>query len=408
MEQQFQLLDKYIIPDTKLVLWISWGPDSMYMFHIVKQYFKFRKLSTKNIIIAHFNHKSRKESDKEELFLKKYFKSYKFETKSYKGKTFNERDFRKARYEFFTDIINKNKPSILLLWHNLTDRIETSFLNMMRWCSLQWLLNMQEFESIKLFWRWFDILRPLLFLPKFEVQKLCDENKIPYFQDPTNLDISYSKRNFVRHNIILPIVDKSNKTNNWEINFFKSWENIYKQLSEKDFKQDINLIPIKSSPYWKSGRWYRADTKIKDIFWLTVLLKKLWIYQNITRNLLDEFYKFISTSTAWYKYLQWVYFFKSHSQLFLIKWKDDFWQKHIEEQKKITKLWEYKIWWFEINISDKGLEWWIIRFPKQWDKYRWKSLSKYLLNKKIPIFWRNFIPVIEKDWKIQKILDIDI
>ncbi|HPG73297.1 MAG TPA: hypothetical protein PLM49_03335, partial [Bacteroidales bacterium] len=49
----------------------------------------------------HFNHKSRKESDKEELFLKKYFKSYNFETKYYKGKTFNERDFRKARYDFF-------------------------------------------------------------------------------------------------------------------------------------------------------------------------------------------------------------------------------------------------------------------------------------------------------------------
>jgi hypothetical protein len=44
--------------------------------------------------------------------------------------------------------------------------------------------------------------------------------------------------------------------------------------------------------------------------------------------------------------------------------------------------------------------WSVLRFPKVWDKFKGKTRNQYCSNQKIPVFWRNFIPVVEKDWKI--------
>ncbi|USN55962.1 MAG: tRNA lysidine(34) synthetase TilS [Candidatus Peribacteria bacterium] len=47
-----------------------------------------------------------------------------------------------------------------------------------------------------------------------------------------------------------------------------------------------------------------------------------------------------------------------------------------------------------------------MRFPKVGDKYGSKSLTKIFLNKKVPLFWRNFIPILEKEGKIVAVLPI--
>ena len=39
------------------------------------------------------------------------------------------------------------------------------------------------------------LLRPLLDLPKIQIEQLCNEHNIPYSIDPTNENTAYSQRN---------------------------------------------------------------------------------------------------------------------------------------------------------------------------------------------------------------------
>jgi hypothetical protein len=41
-----------------------------------------------------------------------------------------------------------------------------------------------------------------------------------------------------------------------------------------------------------------------------------------------------------------------------------------------------------------------LRFAKATDRYHNKSWNQYCITAKIPIFWRNFIPVLVKEGKI--------
>jgi len=46
------------------------------------------------------------------------------------------------------------------------------------------------------------ILRPLINIPKPDIQKKCDLLNIPYFVDETNFDEKISIRNLLRKNVI--------------------------------------------------------------------------------------------------------------------------------------------------------------------------------------------------------------
>jgi len=41
-----------------------------------------------------------------------------------------------------------------------------------------------------------------------------------------------------------------------------------------------------------------------------------------------------------------------------------------------------------------------LRFSKEGDRFQGKQLKKRMINQKIPIFWRNSLPLAEKEGKI--------
>jgi hypothetical protein len=110
--------------------------------------------------------------------------------------------------------------------------------------------------------------------------------------------------------------------------------------------------------------------------------------------MLIDFTDFLWIKNTGYKYINWVYFFKSYGDIFIIKWEVLFWKKNIEEEKKINSIWLYVLWDFNIEINKKEYKNHILRFYKEWDKIYSKSITKYLNNNKIPIFWRKFIPLM--------------
>ena len=62
-------LNKVLESNTKAVVACSGGPDSMCLLNLVLEESKNRNLT---IICAHVNHKMRKESEEEALFVKNY------------------------------------------------------------------------------------------------------------------------------------------------------------------------------------------------------------------------------------------------------------------------------------------------------------------------------------------------
>lgn len=402
MERQnyyFDIFDKYIHCDMSLVLWISWWPDSMFMFYILEKYLIQIGFDLQKLHIAHFNHNFRRESFDEFIILQNTFSKYKFHSQTFQWDSFTESNLRKARHKFFSEILDWiNWDKVLLLWHNLTDRIETTFLNMLRWSSKQWLLNMRMFETAKNYY----IFRPLLDTPKDIIIQECYNNWIEYFIDKTNFDSKVSLRNKLRNGPINDLIKLWNKNKDWNNKFFDSFRNFYNLIdSWNDSRIDLQNLILDEN--WKADYWYKLLSPLDSIQTLVNLLKKLELYNNISKNNLEEIYNYLIKSNDWYKYFNGVYFFKSHGNIYIIKWPLLFWQKRFADIKKIIKIWYISIRNYNISIDKEEYLGWELGFFNSFDPIiRWK-LKKVFINKKIPIFNRMFTLVIVKENKILKI-----
>lgn len=96
---------------------------------------------------------------------------------------------RNARYKFMTDFCHNNNISILLTAHQADDQIETFLMNLGRGSGLYGLAAMRRVT-----WRdGIKIVRPLLYVPRAELKKYCDDNGIKYFMDEMNSDPHYTR-----------------------------------------------------------------------------------------------------------------------------------------------------------------------------------------------------------------------
>lgn len=190
-----------IYEDDKVVLACSYGPDSMALLDILI------KLNF-DVIVAHVNHKLRKESDKECEDLAKYCKERNiiFETTTIdtypKGNT--EAYARTFRYNYFKEIMARYNAKYLFTAHHGDDLIETVLMRISRGASLSGYAGFRlitEQENYK-------IARPLIYLTKEEILNYNKENNIPYAIDETNNTDDYT-RNKYRHKI-LPLLKEIN------------------------------------------------------------------------------------------------------------------------------------------------------------------------------------------------------
>ncbi len=396
-EKIFNFLDAFIKDNTLLYLWISGWPDSMFLFHLIKDFIEEKKIKKNNIKILFYDHSIRKETKEEKTFLLSYFKWYDFIIWENKTNLKQENQLRKLRYDFFKKNINS---WYLLLWHNLTDRIETTLLNMCRWASKKWILNMNFYKKTKDF----NILRPLIDLPKYKIQKLCDFFNIPYFIDYTNFSDNFSKRNFIRNNIINNLESISNKNENWDIMFYESLKNLY-SIEESNCNFEIYSLSLPNIEW--IYKWYYLYNNILDLNDFIYILDYLGIYKNTSQAMLYDFFNFFTKKDSWYKYLNWFYFFLNYWKIYIINAEKFFWNKKLYNTILIKETWKYNFFWYDLSINKYDL-WGFLRFPKDSDRYKGKSLNKYFINNKIPFFIRKFTPVLEKNWEIKKIFKINI
>ena len=186
----------YFKDHSRVVLALSGGLDSMFLFHLLSTYQEELGIE---LFLAHVNHKQRPESDDEEIELRKLAEQVgvPIYVANFSG-AFTESRARQFRYEFFRDVMRETSSTALVTAHHAADQTETIFMRLIRGVRLQHLSAIKERQM-------FDkgeLIRPLLSFYK------RDFSEVEHFEDRTNKENHYF-RNRVR-NIYLPQLEKEN------------------------------------------------------------------------------------------------------------------------------------------------------------------------------------------------------
>jgi len=186
----------YFKDHSRVVLALSGGLDSMFLFHLLSTYQEELRIE---LFLAHVNHKQRLESDNEEYELRKLAEQVgvPIYVAHFTG-DFSEANARQFRYDFFREVMEKTSSTALVTAHHADDQAETIFMRLIRGVRLQHLSAIKERQT-------FDkgeLIRPLLSFYK------RDFPEVEHFEDRTNKENHYF-RNRVR-NIYLPQLEKEN------------------------------------------------------------------------------------------------------------------------------------------------------------------------------------------------------
>ncbi|HNT42333.1 MAG TPA: tRNA lysidine(34) synthetase TilS, partial [Tenuifilaceae bacterium] len=186
-----------------ILLGVSGGIDSMVMLHLFqKTGFKFA--------VAHCNFGLRgEESDGDEEFTRTYcrekgvvFHTTKFSTVQYAtDKSVSiQVAARELRYDYFNELCREHGYNKIAIAHNMNDSAETVLLNLIRGAGIRGLTGIRPVHG--------NIIRPLLFATRPEIENYSKQLGISYREDSSNATLKY-KRNFIRHRVI-PLLQELN------------------------------------------------------------------------------------------------------------------------------------------------------------------------------------------------------
>ena len=182
--------------ECNFVLAISGGVDCMVLANLFL-------INNLNFSIAHCNFQLRgKESDDDELFINKWcsekdIKLYnkKFSTEDYckNNKLTIQLGARELRYEWFRELVDKEKHDFIVTAHHIDDQLETFIINSIRGTGIDGLVGIPDKIN--------KIIRPLLMSSKDQIIEYSKVNKINYREDSSNDKEDYL-RNKIRHSVI--------------------------------------------------------------------------------------------------------------------------------------------------------------------------------------------------------------
>jgi tRNA(Ile)-lysidine synthase len=230
-------------PKDKLLLAVSGGVDSIVLCELCKQ-------AGYVFIIAHCNFQLRgEESERDEKFVKELAAKYKvdffsktFDTKAVatQQKKSIEETARYLRYEWFEELRTQKKCDRIVTAHHADDNIETIAMKFFRGTGLKGLTGIKSKNG--------NIVRPLLFARKNELEDFGLLQELKFVQDHTNFENDHT-RNFFRNKLI-PLFRSAypgvelNLLNN--IERFTEIEKLYR-LSVGDIKK--KLVKLKGKEW---------------------------------------------------------------------------------------------------------------------------------------------------------------
>src|SRR6185312_6787855 len=183
-------------PADRILATVSGGKDSVLMAHLLKA-------SGYQFGIAHCNFQLRSnEADADQAFVKSLadelsvsFHTINFDTAGHAAekKISIQMSARELRYQWFGQISQQSGYDVIALAHHQNDAIETILLNLTRGTGIAGMHGILPKNG--------NLVRPLLFLDRDEIDSIIRENDITYREDSSNSSVKYA-RNKIRLEII--------------------------------------------------------------------------------------------------------------------------------------------------------------------------------------------------------------
>lgn len=176
----------------------------MTLLHILQ---KLKEKYNLKIYVAHINHMIRENAKIDEQYVENYCKENNIQcfikkadvvAKAEKDKNGVEEAGREVRYNFFEEVLKNTNSNKIAIAHNLNDNAETVIMNLLRGTGLAGLKGIEPKRG--------KYIRPLIEIPREEIEEYCIQNKIKPRHDESNDDTRYT-RNKIR-NIVIPYIKK--------------------------------------------------------------------------------------------------------------------------------------------------------------------------------------------------------
>lgn len=180
---------------------------------------------------------------------------------------------RDLRYEEFRSLKTEVNADRIAIAHNADDNIETLLLNLFRGSGVTGLRAMVPDNG--------EIIRPLLEIPRIEIEEYVTAKKERYIVDSSNLSSDY-RRNFLRNEII-PMLETR-------------WKGVRKAISSSivNLRSEANVLK------WAGREWLR-EANFLPLQTISDSPDKFWIIyrfasahgatRDIALEILDVFYK---------------------------------------------------------------------------------------------------------------------
>jgi tRNA(Ile)-lysidine synthase len=199
----------HLIPcPQKVVVAVSGGPDSVCLLYSLYHLQTSLKIS---LYIAHLNHQLRgEESDQDSLYVDELAKKLDIPATIEKRNVTTYRDkhhlsleeaAREVRYSFLGQVAESIGTNLVAVGHNLNDQIETILLHIIRGTGTLGLRGLQAKQNMQFDGRKLAVIRPLLEVPREEIEKYCQFLKLQPRTDSSNLSLSLL-RNRIRYELV--------------------------------------------------------------------------------------------------------------------------------------------------------------------------------------------------------------
>jgi len=204
------LWKKHFANNQKYVVAVSGGKDSITLLdYLVKRL----KNPSQQIIVAHFDHQIRPDSNNDLVFVEALAKKHKLTFISQcadipaNNKDNLEATARHFRYQFFEMVRSQFKFDYIVTAHHQDDQVETIILNYARGAGLKGLQGMSIYDPTR------KLLRPFLQTPVSQIISYLKTKKLNFIQDQTNFDTEYT-RNHLRQLVLPKLIQEYPDFNN--------------------------------------------------------------------------------------------------------------------------------------------------------------------------------------------------
>ncbi len=402
---------------------VSGGIDSMCLLHFLNSQ---KEALDIDVVAIHINHGIREESDDEARFVVQKCKEmgvrvYKFTIDAPKlakeRKVSLETAARDGRYGVFEALAKKDIVDKIALAHHQSDQAETILMHIFRGCGVSGAKGMEPIRD-KLY------IRPMLPVSKEKIADYANMNNIEYVEDESNKDTSYT-RNYVRNVIMKDILKKwpnaIEAINNFASAVSEDDDYIKGSISANAIMADKNIVQMPC--YYFNGK---SSVYSRIVF---RALSLIGVKKDIERKHI-EMIKELATSLENGKKIKLPFDVTVSKEYDFLTFENNYVEKpdlsrvlKCEEfvapnygtisvkRVKTEKMSDRSALYFDNKKLPKGTKW---RYREDGDVFEkfggggTKKLKSFLIDRKVPVRVRDFIPVLACGNEVYVIAGVEV